>query len=112
MAEDSRIPDKQFFRIGEVARLAGVKSHVLRFWETQFRSLTPGKSKSNHRVYSRRDVALVLRIRDLLYDDGFTIAGAQRKLGDEPSAAIPTRTREVLLSVRNEVQELLRLMRE
>ncbi|ACY16241.1 MerR family transcriptional regulator [Haliangium ochraceum] len=112
MADDPRIPDKQFFRIGEVARLAGVKPHVLRFWETQFRSLKPEKSKSNHRVYGRADVGLVLRIRDLLYDEGFTIAGARRQLGEEVVSEIPAHTREVLQSVRNEVQELLRLVRE
>lgn len=112
MAEDPRIPDKQYFRIGEVARLAGVKTHVLRFWESEFRSLRPGKAKSNQRVYSRRDVGLVLRIRDLLYDEGYTIAGARRQIGEEPLVEIPSHTREVLQLIRNEVQELLQLVQE
>jgi DNA-binding transcriptional MerR regulator len=112
MPDDPRIPDKQYFRIGEVARLAGVKTHVLRFWESEFRSLRPSKSSSNQRVYSRRDVALVLRIRDLLYDEGYTIPGARRHLGEEPPAEIPAHTREVLRLIRNEVQELLQLVRE
>lgn len=112
MPEDPRIPDKQYFRIGEVARLAGVKTHVLRFWESEFRSLRPSKTATNQRVYSRRDVALVLRIRDLLYDEGYTIAGARRHLGEDASAEVPPRTREVLHLVRNEVRELLQLVRE
>jgi DNA-binding transcriptional MerR regulator len=112
MPEDPRIPDKQYFRIGEVARLVGVKTHVLRFWESEFRSLRPAKTKTNQRVYSRRDVALVLRIRDLLYDEGYTIPGARRHLGEEAPADIPAHTREVLRLVRNEVRELLQLVRE
>lgn len=112
MSDDPRIPDKQYFRIGEVAKLARVKPHVLRFWETEFRSLRPGKTKSNQRVYGRRDVALVLRIRDLLYDEGYTIAGARRQLGEEGHAEIPAHTREVLRLIRNEVRELLQLVQE
>lgn len=112
MPDDPRIPDKQYFRIGEVARLAGVKTHVLRFWEGEFRSLKPSKTATNQRVYSRRDVALVLRIRDLLYDQGYTIAGARRHLGEDSAAEVPSHTREVLRLVRNEVRELLQLVRE
>lgn len=112
MPDDPRIPDKQYFRIGEVARLAGVKTHVLRFWESEFRSLRPSKTSTNQRVYSRRDVGLVLRIRDLLYGEGYTIAGARRHLGEDAAAEVPARTQEVLRLVRNEVRELLQLVRE
>lgn len=111
---DPRIPDKQYFRIGEVARIAGVETYVLRFWETEFPTLRPKKSKSNQRTYSRRDVGLVLRIRDLLYEEGYTIPGARRQLrrarGEEPE--MPARTRAVLEQIRNEVQEILRLVEE
>ncbi|WP_428264023.1 MerR family transcriptional regulator [Haliangium sp.] len=112
MSDDPRIPDKQYFRIGEVARLADVKPHVLRFWESEFGSLRPGKAKSGHRVYSRSDVAMVLRIRDLLYEQGYTIAGARGQLGEAVLTEIPAHTREVLRVVRNEVLELLRLVEE
>ncbi|GAB4512329.1 MAG: MerR family transcriptional regulator [Haliangiales bacterium] len=112
MADDPRIPDKQYFRIGEVARIADVKAHVLRFWESEFSALAPGKSKSGHRVYSRDEVGLVLRIRDLLYEDGYTIAGARRQLGEAVRSELPAHTREVLGQIRNEVQELLRLVEE
>jgi DNA-binding transcriptional MerR regulator len=118
MATDPRIPDKQYFRIGEVARIAGVQPHVLRFWETEFRSLRPSKTESNRRLYNRRDVELVLRIRDLLYEQGYTIPGARRQLqecpGDEEAEdpALPARTRTLLQRIRNEVEELLQLVRE
>ena len=89
---DPRIPEKQYFRIGEVAEVVGVEAYVLRFWETEFKSLKPAKSKSNRRMYSRRDVEVALRIRDLLYEEGYTIPGARRKLrekGDVDPPEIP-----------------------
>src|ERR1700682_5982724 len=84
----SALPSKLFFRIGEVASLVGVEPHVLRYWEREFRSIRPTKSAKGQRVYSRKDVENLLRVRDLLYRDGFTIAGAKKRLqrgGVEPS---------------------------
>jgi DNA-binding transcriptional MerR regulator len=81
------LPPKLYFRIGEVASLVGVEPHVLRYWEREFRSIRPTKSAKGQRVYSRRDVENLMRVRDLLYADGFTIAGAKKKLqrsGTEP----------------------------
>src|SRR5579864_8122048 len=72
------IPDKLYFRIGEVARLAGIKPYVLRFWETEFRSLGPRKTGTGHRLYRRKDVELVLEIKRLLYEKRFTIEGARK----------------------------------
>ena len=83
------LPPKLYFRIGEVANLVGVEPHVLRYWEREFRSIRPTKSAKGQRVYSRRDVENLMRVRDLLYADGFTIAGAKKKLqrnGTEPDA--------------------------
>ena len=82
------LPPKLYFRIGEVASLVGVEPHVLRYWEREFRSIRPTKSAKGQRVYSRRDVENLMRVRDLLYSEGFTIAGAKRKLqrGAEPEA--------------------------
>ena len=77
---DSELPSKLFFRIGEVAGLVGVEPHVLRYWEREFRSIRPTKSAKGQRVYSRKDVENLLRVRDLLYRDGFTIAGAKKRL--------------------------------
>jgi DNA-binding transcriptional MerR regulator len=112
-AGDPRIPDKEYFRIGEVAEIAGVEPYVLRFWESEFARLRPGKTKTSQRVYSRRDVSLVLRIRDLLYEEGYTIQGARRQLARErggPTADVPARTRATIDRVRKEAEELLRLV--
>src|SRR5208282_196548 len=72
--------EKDFYRIGEVSRLTALKPFVLRYWETEFPMLEPVKSSSGHRLYRREDVETVLRIKRLLYDEGFTIAGARRHL--------------------------------
>ncbi|MDP9037220.1 MAG: MerR family transcriptional regulator [Myxococcota bacterium] len=82
MPEPARggLPAKVYFRIGEVADLVGVAPHVLRYWEREFRSIRPTKSGKGQRVYSRRDVENLIRVRQLLYSEGFTIAGAKRKL--------------------------------
>src|SRR5438552_18574038 len=74
------LPPKLYFRIGEVASLVGVEPHVLRYWEREFRTIRPTKSAKGQRVYSRRDVENLMRVRDLLYAEGFTIAGAKKKL--------------------------------
>ena len=76
---DIEIPDKLFFRIGEVSELVGVEPHVLRYWETEFK-MRPQRSKSGQRMYQRKDIARFLRIRRLLHDEGFTIAGARKAL--------------------------------
>src|SRR4029077_3293296 len=86
------IPDKLYFRIGEVARLAGIKPYVLRFWETEFPSLGPKKSGTGHRLYRRKEVELVLEIKRLLYEKRFTIEGARKFLesqGKPESASRP-----------------------
>ena len=77
-----QIPNKLYFRIGEVSRLAGVKPYVLRYWETEFAILEPKKSGSNHRLYRRKDVELILEIKRLLYEKRFTIEGARKYLSE------------------------------
>ncbi len=77
------IPDKLFFKIGEVCEIVGVQAHVLRYWETEFPTLQPQKNRSGQRTYRRKDVEMALRIKELLYEEGFTIAGAKRKLASE-----------------------------
>jgi DNA-binding transcriptional MerR regulator len=80
---DVVIPEKIYFRIGEVSELAELPTYVLRFWETEFAQLKPTKSSTGQRMYRRKDVEYVMRIRRLLYEDGFTIAGAREKLREE-----------------------------
>ena len=77
------IPEKIYFKIGEVCDLVGVQPHVLRYWETEFPMLSPQKNRSGQRSYRRRDVEMALRIKELLYDEMFTIAGAKKKLQAE-----------------------------
>ncbi len=77
------IPEKLYFKIGEVCDLVGVQAHVLRYWETEFSMLSPQKNKSGQRSYRRRDVEMALRIKQLLYKEMFTIAGARKKLQSE-----------------------------
>lgn len=77
------IPEKIYFKIGEVCELVGVQAHVLRYWETEFPMLSPQKNRSGQRSYRRRDVEIALRIKELLYDDMYTIAGAKKKLQGE-----------------------------
>jgi DNA-binding transcriptional MerR regulator len=82
--EAAEIPDKLYFRIGEVARLAAIKPYVLRFWETEFPGLGPRKSGAGHRLYRRKDVEMVLEIKRLLYGQRFTIEGARKFLEHKP----------------------------
>ncbi len=118
MAEPNResLPAKLYFRIGEVAELVGVEPHVLRYWEREFRAIRPTKSAKGQRVYSRRDVENLMRVRELLYREGFTIAGAKKKLqraGVEPRPAndvdprMAAKLREQLLALRTEIEAFL-----
>ena len=119
--QDSRggLPPKLYFRIGEVAELVGVEPHVLRYWEREFRTIRPSKSAKGQRVYSRRDVENLMRVRELLYKEGFTIAGAKKKLlhtepttdkevGEPPFAGdARARARDQLLAMRAEIEAFL-----
>jgi len=78
-----RLPDKIYFKIGEVSRIVGVEPYVLRYWETEFELLKPAKAPSKHRLYKKRDVELLLEIKRLLYAEGFTIEGARKKLKEK-----------------------------
>ena len=84
------IPNKLFFKIGEVCEITDTQPYVLRYWESEFSALAPAKNSSGQRIYRRRDIETVLRIKQLLYDEGFTIAGAKKKLEAEFAAKSPT----------------------
>ena len=118
-------PVKLYYRIGEVSEIVGVEPHVLRYWETEFRSIRPQKSRKGQRIYSRRDVEKLLRVKDLLYNHGFTIAGARKRLRDPhektatatatasspvheaPAARAPVEVRAALLDIRRELVDML-----
>ncbi|NOY12449.1 MAG: MerR family transcriptional regulator [Deltaproteobacteria bacterium] len=105
------IPDKLYFKIGEVAALLNIKTHVLRYWETEFTALRPVKSRSNQRLYRRNDVEMALLIKDLLYRQGFTIAGAKKKIStDLRSQHLPDCNGESPLAILQQVKaDLLRI---
>lgn len=80
--QQTQIPDKLYFRIGEVAEIIGVEPYVLRYWESEFPEIAPSKSRSKQRLYRRQDVATITAIRDLLYKQRYTISGAQKRIKD------------------------------
>jgi DNA-binding transcriptional MerR regulator len=99
--------EKLYFRIGEVAHIVGVEPHVLRYWETEFRSVRPQKSAKGQRIYSRRDVETLQKVKELLYAHRFTIAGAKRKLregGIEPPAPEAAASVDDLRHIREELE--------
>ena len=115
--EDVLIPDKLYFRIGEVAELCRLPAYVLRFWETEFPQLKPTKSSTGQRMYRRRDVEHVVRIKQLLYSEGYTIAGAREHLkqearGAKSQTALPfaSRNKGEWKRVRQGLQEILNVL--
>src|ERR1700761_1569547 len=122
--QKTEIPDKLYFRIGEVARLCSVAPYVLRFWETEFSQLRPNKSGTGQRLYRRRDVEMALRVKRLLYDEGYTIAGARQaiqaetrnKRGGQSELPLPQqqqaaqRAEARLHKVRKELREILNIL--
>jgi DNA-binding transcriptional MerR regulator len=114
---DVLIPDKLYFRIGEVAMLCRLPAYVLRFWETEFPQLKPVKSSTGQRMYRKRDVESVLRIKQLLYEQGFTISGARQQLraevkSDKTQTTIPfpAHSAASIQHVRHGLQEILKLL--
>lgn len=110
------IPAKRYFTIGEVSELCGVKPHVLRYWEQEFTQLKPVKRRGNRRYYQHHEVLLIRRIRDLLYDQGFTISGARNRLDE--IATEPAKTNRAvaagkanLAAVRKEIKSVLDILR-
>lgn len=112
------IPDKLYFKIGEVAKMADVPTHVLRYWESEFPGIRPKRAKSKQRLYRREDVELILDIKILLHEQGYTIAGAKKLLenGQKPilttTTAPPPRARasRTLQSIKEELKELQNLL--
>ena len=117
ISDEVLIPDKLYFRIGEVATLCRLPAYVLRFWESEFPQLKPVKSSTGQRMYRKRDVEGVLRIKQLLYEQGFTIAGARQQLraetkSDKTQAAIPfpSHSTSELQHIRQGLREILNLL--
>jgi DNA-binding transcriptional MerR regulator len=116
-ADETLIPDKLYFRIGEVATLCHLPAYVLRFWESEFPQLKPVKSSTGQRMYRKRDVESVLRIKQLLYEQGFTISGARQQLRTESKAdktqtaiPFPTHSTPEIRHIRQGLREILSLL--
>lgn len=113
-----RLPDKIYFKIGEVSRIVGVEPYVLRYWETEFDLLKPGKAPSRHRMYKKKDVELLLEIKRLLYAEGFTIEGARKRLKENKKEerqqlklALPDSTyKNALGKIKKELQSLRKML--
>ncbi|MCL5024232.1 MAG: MerR family transcriptional regulator [Nitrospirae bacterium] len=110
-------PDKLFYKIGEVSKIADVEPYVLRYWETEFSFLKPRKNKSGQRVYVKRDLELVLQIKKLLYEERYTIEGVRKRLGEPATAAQPQTpvmqfpSKEVLDKVKKRLRDILSQIR-
>jgi len=115
------IPDKLFFRIGEVSQLVGVEPYVLRYWESEFKAISPKKSSSGQRMFRKKDVELVLRIKHLLYDRKYTIEGARKALQETPKEVArkeqpPVRQEELFPAanpwpeIRRELRAILKML--
>ena len=115
--------EKRLYKIGEVCRVADVQPYVLRYWETEFAALAPNKSGGGQRLYTQREIDIILRIKQLLYSEGFTIAGAKKKLESElsepvatpvaaPAAKPSSDAKKVLLEVKRELTAILDLLSE
>jgi DNA-binding transcriptional MerR regulator len=123
---ERKIPNKLFFKIGEVCEITDTQPYVLRYWESEFPALAPAKNSSGQRIYRRRDIETVLRIKQLLYEEGFTIAGAKKRLEAEMSTRAETpspageagtdgasgdaKTRAALKEVKDQLREILTLL--
>ena len=103
------IPDKTYFKIGEVARITGLEPHVLRYWEQEFNQLKPVKRRGNRRYYQRHDVILIRQIRNLLYEQGYTITGARQKLTGEDAAEDSNQSQQIIRQLRAELEEVLQM---
>jgi DNA-binding transcriptional MerR regulator len=105
--QDIKIPDKLYFKIGEVSRIAGLPSHVLRFWEGEFKSINPKRTATGQRSYTRKDIETILEIKHLLYDRKFTIDGARRHIS---SRAEPSISKKLLAELKSDLKNIRDLL--
>mgnify|MGYP003594580546 FL=1 len=111
-AELPPIPGKRYFTIGEVSELCAVKPHVLRYWEQEFPQLNPVKRKGNRRYYQRQDVLMIRQIRDLLYDQGFTICVARQRMSGDEAKDDATQYKQMIRQMIAELEDVLLVLRK
>lgn len=112
MTEEIQIPNKLYFKIGEVSDLTGIKPYVLRYWESEFNIVKPNKTRSNQRLYRRKEVELILEIKRLLYEDKFTIAGAKKVLQDRSKSKVDNQLMLKLPDSIDESKDMLKDIRK
>jgi DNA-binding transcriptional MerR regulator len=107
------IPDKSYFRIGEVAKILGVEPYVVRYWESEFTTVKPVRTKSDQRLYRRQDVEELLKVRALLYEDKFTIAGAKKRLTGRKTDKVDRKggDPEILIEIKRELTEIKKILK-
>jgi DNA-binding transcriptional MerR regulator len=110
MIPDTQLPDKLYFKIGEVSAIAGLPTYVLRFWETEFPGIRPKRTDSGQRLYRRADVELILTLKHLLHERKFTIQGARQHLRSRQAAAGPPDWQEEFRRIRDALEEIRRLL--
>jgi len=117
--QNNALPDKLYFKIGEVSTLTGIEPYILRYWESEFKLIKPYRTKTNQRLYRKKDVEAIIKIKKMLYEQKFTIAGAKKKIKESPEHAaqgqlplglISPEYIEMLKSTRNELQEIVSLL--
>ena len=109
MPDQIKIPDKLYFRIGEVSKIVAVPTHVLRFWETEFKKIRPKRTPTGQRLYTQKDIRLILKIKNLLYDRRFTIEGARQHLSSAARKQSGV-DRKILGELRSELQQIRNLL--
>ena len=107
---DQNIPDKLYFKIGEVSKIAGLPAYVLRFWETEFTCIRPKRTPTGHRLYRRSDVESILKIKDLLHKKRFTLEGARKHLAAKDKPNPRSAADELLKTIRDELEEIRDLL--
>ena len=105
---------KLYYSIGEVSNIVGLKPYVLRYWETEFKQLSPPKNRSGNRTYRQKDIDLIVRIKDLLYNKKYTIEGAKSMIGRKEDVAVSgiVNNNSIVLNLKNELQEIIRIINE
>jgi DNA-binding transcriptional MerR regulator len=108
LQQQQQQPSKLFYRIGEVSRLTGLEQYVLRYWETEFPQIKPDKGKSKQRLYSKKDLETILQIKHLLYKEGYTIAGARKKLNGRGNESF---SEDAIETIKKDLREILEMLK-
>ena len=105
---------KLYYSIGEVSNIVGLKPYVLRYWETEFKQLSPPKNRSGNRTYRQKDIDIIIKIKDLLYNNKYTIEGAKSMLGVKKDVAVSSiiKNNSIIVKLKNELQEIIRIINE